>query len=92
MENKLNKKNDVLIFIHAQKSEILKRYNAVSLEDVDFVPPAMPYVSNAAQLFMIEDNDAVIKMLSKGRAPILKHCSRTRTYGTILGHHTKTQY
>ena len=25
LENKLNKKNDVLIFIHAQKSEILKR-------------------------------------------------------------------
>ena len=61
--------------VHA---DIMRRYHAVNLEDVDFVPPAMPYIANAAKLYMIEDNDAVIKMLAKGRAPVLKHCSRTQ--------------
>ena len=43
-----------------------------------FVPPAMPVCANAAKLYMVEDNDAAIKMLMKGRAPILKHCGRTQ--------------
>ena len=37
-----------------------------------------PLPTPNARLVMIEDNDAVIKMLAKGRAPVLKHCSRTQ--------------
>ena len=37
----------------------------------------MPDQSQIAQLVMMEDNDAVIKMLQKGRAPALGHVART---------------
>ena len=59
------------------QDEIMRRYHAITLKDVDYVPPSMPLCNNASKLYMIEDNDSVIKMLMKGRAPILKHCART---------------
>ena len=49
----------------------------VDLSNVD------PVLSNAhlsgkeSQLFIFEDNDAVIKMIIKGRSPAMRHVSRT---------------
>ena len=47
------------------------------IRDVDFVPPSMRVSSGEAQLFVFEDNEAVIKMCIKGRSPQLRHVQRT---------------
>ena len=44
---------------------------------VDHVPPSVRLSSGLAQLFIFEDNEAVIKMCIKGRSPNLRHISRT---------------
>ena len=45
--------------------------------DVDFVPRTMPEATNLGRLVILEDNDAVIKMLIKGRTDRLRHVPRT---------------
>jgi hypothetical protein len=45
--------------------------------EVDFVPPSIPTSSGLAKLILLEDNDAVIKMTLKMRAPTLRHVART---------------
>ena len=45
--------------------------------DVDFVPPNVPLSSGKAKLYLLEDNDAVIKMTIKGRSPNMRHVART---------------
>ena len=44
---------------------------------VDYVPPSLPITYGAASLFLMEDNDAVIKMVVKQRCPKLRHVART---------------
>ena len=53
------------------------KYNAISLEYVDWVPPSLPSLRYNTRLIFVQDNDAVIKMVIKARAPMLKHVSRT---------------
>ncbi len=48
-----------------------------TLTDVDFVPPTIPSSRGLAKLILLEDNDAVIKMCTKGRSPALRHVTRT---------------
>ena len=45
--------------------------------EVDFVPPSVATSSGLAKLILLEDNDAVIKMTLKMRAPTLRHVART---------------
>ncbi len=45
--------------------------------EVDFVPPGIATSSGLAKLLLLEDNDAVIKMTVKMRAPTLRHVART---------------
>ena len=45
--------------------------------DVDFVPRTMPEATNLGRLVILEDNDAVIKMLIRGRTDRLRHVPRT---------------
>ena len=40
------------------------------LDNVDFIP-------SKALLYVFEDNEAVIKMIIKGRSPTMRHVSRT---------------
>ena len=44
---------------------------------IDYVPPSLPITYGAASLFLMEDNDAVIKMVVKQRSPKLRHVART---------------
>ena len=44
---------------------------------VYFVPPSLPICYGRAYLYILEDNDAVIKMIVKGRSPNLRHVGRT---------------
>ena len=46
-------------------------------ETIDHVPPNAQESSNRARLFLFEDNEAVIKMISKVRSPHMRHVSRT---------------
>ena len=47
------------------------------LENVDFIPSNVDSSHQEALLYVFEDNEAVIKMIFKGRSPTMRHVSRT---------------
>ena len=47
------------------------------MEDIDFVPSNVQFSRQEALLYVFEDNEAVIKMIIKGRSPTMRHVSRT---------------
>ena len=47
------------------------------MEDIDSVPSNVQFARQEALLFVFEDNEAVIKMIIKGRSPTMRHVSRT---------------
>ena len=47
------------------------------MEDIDSVPSNVQSASQEALLYVFEDNEAVIKMIIKGRSPTMRHVSRT---------------
>ena len=48
------------------------------LNNIDCVPSNVQDSHQEALLYVFEDNEAVIKMIIKGRSPITRHVSRTR--------------
>ena len=48
-----------------------------ALKDIDSVPSNVQSARQEALLYVFEDNEAVIKMIMKGRSPTLRHVSRT---------------
>ena len=47
------------------------------MEDIDSVPSKVQSARQEALLYVFEDNEAVIKMIIKGRSPTMRHVSRT---------------
>ena len=47
------------------------------LDNVDFIPSNVQSSRQEALLYVFEDNEAVIKMIIKGRSPTMRHVSRT---------------
>ena len=47
------------------------------IRDIDLVPSNVQPVYHEALLYVFEDNEAVIKMIIKGRSPTMRHVSRT---------------
>ena len=47
------------------------------MQDIDSVPSNIQSVRQEALLYVFEDNEAVIKMIIKGRSPTMRHVSRT---------------
>ena len=47
------------------------------MKDIDAVPSSVQSARQEASLYVFEDNEAVIKMIMKGRSPIMRHVSRT---------------
>ena len=47
------------------------------MENIDSVPSNIQSSRQEALLYVFEDNEAVIKMINKGRTPTLRHVSRT---------------
>ena len=47
------------------------------LKNVDCVPSNVQFSHQEALLYVFEDNEAVIKMIIKGRSPTMRHVSRT---------------
>ena len=55
-----------------------KSYNEIDvMQDIDSVPSNVQSASREALLYVFEDNEAVIKMIMKGRSPTMRHVSRT---------------
>ena len=50
----------------------------VDPSNVDQVPSNAHLSEKESQLFIFEDNEAVIKMIIKGRSPTMRHASRTQ--------------
>ena len=48
------------------------------LQAVDYIPLPLPPSSGLAQLLVLEDNEAVIKMCNKGRSAQMRHVCRTQ--------------
>ena len=47
------------------------------LNDVDHVPSNVQFSNQEALLYVFEDNEAVIKMIIKGRSPTMRHVTRS---------------
>ena len=47
------------------------------MKDIDAVPSNIQSARQEALLYVFEDNEAVIKMIIKGRSPTMRHVSRT---------------
>ena len=47
------------------------------LTNIDCVPSNVQFSHQEALLYVFEDNEAVIKMITKGRSPTMRHVSRT---------------
>ena len=47
------------------------------MKDIDAVPSNVQSARQEALLYVFEDNEAVIKMIMKGRSPTMRHVSRT---------------
>ena len=49
----------------------------LDLTNIDHVPSSGTHSGSNAMLYVFEDNEAVIKMIIKGRSPTMRHVSRT---------------
>ena len=55
-----------------------KSHNKIDvIQDIDSVPSNVQSANREALLYVFEDNEAVIKMIMKGRSPTKRHVSRT---------------
>ena len=55
-----------------------KSHNKIdAMHDIDYVPSNVQSSKQEALLYVFEDNEAVIKMIIKGRSPTMRHVSRT---------------
>ena len=55
-----------------------KSHNKIdAMKDIDSVPSNVQSAHQEALLYVFEDNEAVIKMIMKGRSPTMRHVSRT---------------
>ena len=53
------------------------QYNDLELCNVDYVSSNVKSSQLGAMLYISEDEEAVIKMITKGRSPTMRHVSRT---------------
>ena len=55
-----------------------KSHNKIdAMKDIDSVPSNVQSARQEALLYVFEDNEAVIKMIMKGRSPTMRHVSRS---------------
>ena len=63
------------------ESDVHKRHKSHKkidvMKDIDVVPSNVQSARQEALLYVFEDNEAVIKMIIKGRSPTMRHVSRT---------------
>ena len=63
---------------HTQnKTKVPTQHDNFDLNNVDCVPSNAKFSRFGSMLYIFEDNEAVIKMIIKGRSPTMRHVSRT---------------
>ena len=63
---------------HTQnQTKVPSQHDNFDLSDIDYVPSNAKFSRFVAMLYIFEDNEAVIKMIIKGRSPTIRHVSRT---------------
>ena len=62
---------------HQNKTKVPTQHDNFDLNSVDCVPSNAKFSRFGAMLYIFEDNEAVIKMIIKGRSPTMRHVSRT---------------
>ena len=76
----LKQKRDNLLSSKASEKKQCNTQNSqrhLELSNVDLVPSNVNCSHEGAALYIFEDNEAVIKMIIRGRSPTLRHVSRT---------------
>ena len=68
---------DATLYSKAKTLNVKRRQTVEQLSDVDYVPTNTHFSQGESQLYIFEDNEAVIKMIIKGRSPTTRHVSRT---------------
>ena len=68
-----------LVRVNPKKSPTRKKFHGKidDLTNVDFISSNVNSSRQEALLYVFEDNEAVIKMIIKGRSPTMRHISRT---------------
>ena len=69
----IDRGNLIVMFTKRHKSH--KKIDV--MKDIDSVPSNVQSARQEALLYVFEDNEAVIKMIIKGRSPTMRHVSRT---------------
>ena len=62
--------------LHMKKHNPTKRVN-LDLTNIDRIPSSVAHSGSKAMLYIFQDNEAVIKMIIKGRSLTMRHVSRT---------------
>ena len=66
------------------ESDVHKNHDKIDvMKDIDAVPSHVQSARLEALLYVVEDNEAVIKMIVKGRSPTMRHVSRTHRVALI---------
>ena len=68
---------DATLHSKAKTQKVKRRQKVDQLSDVDYLPTNTHSSHNESQLYILEDNEAVIKMIIKGRSPTMRLVSRT---------------
>ena len=64
--------------VNKTTQQLYKSHNKIdAMLDIDSVPSNFQSANQEALLYVFEDNEAVIKMIMKGRSPTMRHVSRT---------------
>ena len=59
------------------RKQIPRTHTNPDLTNIDHVPSSGTYSGSNAMLYVFEDNEAVIKMIIKGRSPTMRHVSKS---------------
>ena len=70
---------------HTQdKTKVPTQHDNFDLNNVYCVPSDAKFSRLGAMLYIFEDNEAVIKMIIKGRSPTMRHVSRTQRVSLLV--------
>ena len=67
----------VVLDSKTKTQRITRKQKVDQLSEVDHVPTNTRSSHNESHLYLFKDNEAVIKMIIKGRSPTMRHVSRT---------------
>ena len=71
---------------HNMRNQIPTKTFNLDLANFDHVPSSVKHSGSNAMLHVFRDNEAVIKMIMKGRSPTKRHVSRT--HRVVISHVT----